>query len=197
MREIELRKCYEEYEWRHCTISNHDVKLFDCKYDAVDYLDRYHELYIQTPSNWDIRDYEGRRVEPSKWLREETKNEKYGVITLRTDWGLGIMENIVAYKRDKTYLDLMSKEDRQQLLDVLQGDDWRQIRVIGITEDDCKYPVDIDVYPADVKSMGVEEWIRENLYIRHKFSHYAQSIGSSDFKFDTGEYEKAEWYFYE
>ena len=79
MREIELRKCYEEYEWRHCTISNHDVKLFDCKYDAIDYLDRYHELYIQTPSNWDIRDYEGRRVEPSKWLREETKNDFFDI----------------------------------------------------------------------------------------------------------------------
>ena len=202
MNTIELRKCYEEYEWRNCLISNRDVKLFDSQYDAIGYLDKDRELYVQTPSSWDLKDCEGKRVTPNRWLRVETKNDNYGVVTLRENWGLGELKDIVAYRRDKTYLDLMTEKDKNLLLDVIQrvvtDDSWREILVFGIDDSDGVYPVDIDIYPSEVKSLGIDEWVRENLYIRYEFSHFSPYLGYSDFKFRINDdYVSADWRFCE
>ena len=64
----------------------------------------------------------------------------------------------------------------------------------GIKDD----PVDIDIYPSEVKSLGIDEWVRENLYIRYEFSHFSPYLGSSDFKFRINDdYVSADWRFCE
>ena len=179
MNTIELRKCYEEYEWINCLISNRDVKLFDSQYDAIGYLDKCRELYVQTPSSWDLKDCEGKRVTPNRWLRVETKNDNYGVVTLRENWGLGELKDIVAYRRDKTYLDLMTEKDKNLLLDVIQrvvtDDSWREILVFGIDDSDGVYPVDIDIYPSEVKSLHA------TTILSFSFSVYVPKIVSCTF----------------
>ena len=69
-----------------------------------------------------------KEYEPSKWIRIEEQNDKFGVMSLRTDWHLGgVNRGLVAYRRDITYLGLMSDKDKEKLLDVLTGDEWEDL----------------------------------------------------------------------
>lgn len=193
---VELRKCYRDYRWRDCTISNQEVKLFENRHEAFEYLDKGYGCNIQElDSNVVIDSYFG-EYEPSKWIRIEEENDKYGVMSLRTDWHLGgINRGIVAYRRDYTYLDLMSDEDRTKLLEVLNGDEWHDIRFISVDKYGDKYHVDVRFSISERNEIGLDEWIRKNLWVRHTFSNYSSSMAASDFTFRVSEFDRAYWFF--
>ena len=85
--------------------------------------------------------------------------------------------------------------DKEKLLDVLTGDEWEDIRIISVTDSNEKYHVDIRFLPYELEKIGIDEWIRENLWIRHEFSKYPENMAASDFKFTVPEFKYAYWCF--
>lgn len=197
MEKIELKKCYRDYKWKECNISNQEIELFENKHEAYNFLDRGYGCDIQElDSNVVINSFYEKEYEPSRWIRIEEQNDKFGVMSLRTDWHLGgVNRGLVAYRRDITYLDLMLDKDKEKLLDVLTGDEWEDIRIISVTDSNEKYHVDIRFLPYELKKIGIDEWIRENLWIRHKFSKYPENMAASDFKFTVPDFKYAYWCF--
>lgn len=196
MSRIELKKCYRDYRWRCCRISNQEVRLFENKKQAYDYLDKGYGCNVQELDSSVVIDSYFGVYEPSKWVKIEEENEHFGVMTLRTDWRLGgIMKGIVAYRRDYTYLDLMSDKDKAELLEVLNGDEWHDIRFIAVDKDGDKYHADVRFTAYERDEVGLDEWIRENLWVRHTFSNYSSDMAASDFTFNISEFKSAYWFF--
>ena len=191
---IELKKCYRDYRWQQCNISNQEVLLFENRERAYKYFDKGYGCNIQElDSSVVIDEYFG-EYEPCKWIRIEEENEHFGVMSLRTDWHLGgINRGIVAYRRDYTYLSLMSNENKAELMKVLNGDKWEDIRFVSVTEDGKRYGNDVRFSPVDRDKVGLDEWIRQNLMIKHEYSHYPEPMAASDFKFYV-DFVSAYWY---
>ena len=194
---VELRKCYRDYRWGDCTISNQEVLLFENRHEAYNYLDKGYGCDIQPLDDAYVRDWDGKARENAfKYIKIEEENEHFGVMTLRTDWRLGgVMKGIVAYRRDVTYLDLLSDKDKAELLEVLNGDEWHDIRFVAVDKYGDKYHADVRFSISERDEIGLDEWIRENLWVRHTFSNYSSGMAASDFTFRVSEFDRAYWFF--